>query len=512
MKKRAFIKNAAILTVTQFILRSIGIFFRVYISNVIGTEGMGLHQLIFSVYTFASAIASSGVSVAVTKLVSAQSGHLGKAGAREIMGKALFISLGLGVFSGALMFFSSDAAANYWLGDMRAAMSLKILSFGLPFMAVSASLKGYFLARRNAAVPSRSQIFEQLVRIAVVVSLLVPFSKKGLGWACAAVVLGNAVSEAGAFLWIWIGYLFDLKRLKDCKEKPKRCMREMISVFVPVALTAYVNTALHTAENLLVPGALKRYTKDSSLALSQFGILKGMTIPVLFFPSSFLSAVSALLVPEISEYDACGNKKSMRKTLSSVLHITFYSSILAAGGFFAFAYEIGQILYKNPEVGFYIKALAPIIPFMYAESITAGVLHGLNQQRAALRYNVYNSVVRISAIMLILPRYGICGFIGIMAASNIYTSVMCVRRLKIVSGIKFEWRKWIVSPVLAVLAAYGASGVFSMYFSCGSFMKTTVSAMIFLAVFMLFSLVLGAVDREDMNELFGRLKRGRRHA
>lgn len=146
---------------------------------------MGLHQLIFSVYTFTSALASSGIGIATTRLVSEHIGFGGKSAVKKILSRALGISLTLGVFSCALMYFCADAAALYWLKDNRAALSLKILSFGLPFMAVSSCLKGYFMARRKASTPSNSQLFEQLIRIGVVVFCLSRVDAGDLSQACA---------------------------------------------------------------------------------------------------------------------------------------------------------------------------------------------------------------------------------------------------------------------------------------------------------------------------------------
>lgn len=60
MKKATFIKNAFILTATSLLLRTIGIFFRIYMSNKVGAEGMGLYQLIFSIYVLGSTFATSG--------------------------------------------------------------------------------------------------------------------------------------------------------------------------------------------------------------------------------------------------------------------------------------------------------------------------------------------------------------------------------------------------------------------------------------------------------------------
>ena len=60
MQRKTYIKNAAILTITGFALRIAGMFFRVYIAARIGAEGMGLYQLIYTVYGFATTLATAG--------------------------------------------------------------------------------------------------------------------------------------------------------------------------------------------------------------------------------------------------------------------------------------------------------------------------------------------------------------------------------------------------------------------------------------------------------------------
>ncbi len=457
MKKRLFIKNAAILTFTAVILRMIGIFFRIYISKAIGGEGMGLHQLIFSIYTFASAIASSGVSVAVTRLVCEKNSS--RNAVNKILSRALYISMALGIFSCMLMFFCADFIAREWLNDMRAARSLKILSTGLPFMALSSCLKGYFTARRKMSPPSNSQLFEQLVRIFVVVILLGHINTNDLDAACSAVVCGNALSEAAAFIYIYIGYIRDKKLLTEDKATPTHVMRSLSCIFIPVALSSYLNTALHTIENVMVPDALARYTLSRELSLSQFGTLKGMALPLLFFPASFIGALSTLLMPEISSYNANNQYKALKSTINYTLLITSLTSIIISAVFCLYSNEIALLVYKNAEVGFYIKALAPIIPFMYTEGIIAGILNALNKQAASLRYNLYNSAIRITLITIFVPNFGIYAFVAIMIASNIMTSSLNMRQLILATNMSLDTKKIIIKPLLSVFPA-----VFCAYF------------------------------------------------
>jgi len=504
MKKRTFLKNAVILTVTALILRGAGMFLRIYTANIIGAEGMGLHALIFTVYSFASALSTAGISLAVTRLISEDFPIGGKASVVAVLRKSLLLSVLLGTVTAVILYSFSDFLSIHWLCDNRAAPALRILALGLPFMSGSACFKGYFMARRNAKTPSDSQLLEQIIRIASVLLLLKPLAKHGLQAACVAVVLGNAVSEVAACIYLACGYKKDTFALRFSATANPHILPRFLAVFLPVAFTGHLNTALHTLENLLVPQALTRYTHDSVLGLSQFGMLKGMALPALFFPASFLTSMSALLVPEMSEYGAKKQTKSIARTASFTLRITLLSSILIAGMFLTYPTEIAQLLYKDSEVGFYIVFLAPIVPFMYLESIATGLLHGLNQQLSTLKYNMANSILRTSAVLFLVPHTGIHGFLWIMIFSNIYTSVSCLHRLCRTANIHTQWRRWIVGPFVCSLLAFL---VCNAYNHIGSGMLHLFGGLaLFLLVFLLAAYISGIITKTDFQSLFSLTK------
>ena len=102
--------------------------------------------------------------------------------------------------------------------------------------------------------------------------------------------------------------------------------------------------------------------------------------------------------------------------------ITLVLSFLAGGLFTQFAKEIGLVLYQSEEIGFYLSILGPLMPFMYMESMVDGILKGLGEQLSSFRYTALDSVVRIALIYLLLPRFGMQGFLFVMLVSNLLTS------------------------------------------------------------------------------------------
>ena len=456
MKKRVFFRNAAILTVTSLILRSIGILFRIYVSNRIGAEGMGLYQLIVSVYVLAASFAGSGLTTAVTRLCTDELAYNRYTGAKRILYWSVGLSIGAGVLSGLIIFGGADFIALRFLRDSRAIRSLQILTVSLPFMGMSSCIKGYFMARRKVTESSIAQILEQVVRIASIVFILELQNISDVEGSCFAVLLGDTIAEAVSCLFMTLCYLSDQKRLHDDRKSHFGYpVRNILHISIPITAGRYLSSGLRTAESLLVPNALFRYTASRDSALAQFGMLKGMALPLIFFPSSFLTAFTSLLIPEISEANALSHRKHLQRTVKRAIHLTLLSSYLISGVFVVLAYPLAELVYHNRDVGRMLMLLAPIAPSMYQESVVVGILKGLDQQVHSLWYSILDSGSRILLIPMFVPNFGIDGFYGIMVFSNVLTCTLNTARLCKVLHFRIPFKTWFFRPILALCVACG---------------------------------------------------------
>ena len=453
MKKTVFIKNAAILTASSLILRFAGILFKVWLAARIGAEGIGLYQLVFSVYVLASTFATSGICTAVTRLVSEEMALGSKNGVKKILRRSIQITIIAAAISLFIVFFGADYIAYKFLGDLRAVPSLKILCFSLPFMGISSCFKGYFIAARKATPPASAQLIEQAARIAFIMVIIKNFSKMGIAYACAAVLLGDTVAEIISAFYLFIIYSFDKKRLSALSGRPRPpypIVRSVLRIASPITGGRYLNSGLRTIENMLVPKTLAKYSSAGS-PLSQFGMIKGMALPLLFFPSTLLNSISTLLIPEMSEAAAMGSLGTLKSSAEKTIRITSVMGFIFSAIFFVSGKEIGNLVYKSYDVGYLLRALSPIVPLMYLDSVSDGILKGLDQQLFTFRTAVCDSSLRILAVMLVLPRFGLNGFIGIMYFSNFFTCFLNVNRLLKVTGARILFLKEIVLPIVTAL-------------------------------------------------------------
>ncbi|HCA28925.1 MAG TPA: hypothetical protein DEP23_04840 [Ruminococcaceae bacterium] len=404
-----------------------------------------------------------------------------------------------------IIILGAEPIARYGLGDLRAVPALQILSLGLPFMGISSCLRGYFIARRKISRSTNAQLLEQFIRIAVIILIIDRFSSMGIGAACAAVMIADTLAETGACLHLAIGYLRDRRRLptftSGSASKRPRILRKLLCIAVPITAGRYLNTALRTVENLLVPNCLTKFSGSRGRALSEFGMLKGMAMPILFFPSTVLSAFSTLLIPEISEAAVLHKKGKVNQAVIQSLRITLLMSIPISGLFTMFSGQLGMLIYQSNEVGFLIGVLAPIMPFMYLESVVDGLLKGLDQQVSSLKYSVLDSVIRIAAIVLIVPIQGIKGFLFIMILSNILTASLNIHRLLTVTQVNMQWAQWILKPLLAITTScVGAFMLYRILCNAGllDMVAICLASVVVILVYTLLLFLFGCLNKRDI--------------
>ena len=328
-------------------------------------------------------------------------------------------------------------------------------------MAVSAVLRGFFIARRHVAPNVFSQLTEQTVRIALVALALTRTEGLAVGVRCMLVLGATAVSEAVSALCMLAFYRRDARSAFAGQKavRPADPARRLWEILWPVEGGRVLASALHTAENMLVPACLAVYLINAggrTAALEQYGELKGMALPLLTFPFGLLGSLSVLLMPEITQAHILGQTERLNALLNRMLRLTGYFSALAGVLFWVWGRPLAQLLYQSADAGFYLETLAPAMPLMYLESMVDGAMKGVGEQKAAFRYSVWDSILRIGGVVALLPRFGMKGFLAVILLSSLYTCAANTGHLLFSSGTQHAFRRWLGAPALAAVLAAAA--------------------------------------------------------
>ena len=433
--------NMVILTATALLLRTIGLSFQVYLSNKIGPAGIGLFQLIISIYFLAITIATSGIRLAATRLVAEELGTGSASGTKKAVVNCLVYSIAFSLVISVLLFLSAELIGTSWLGDTRTILSLRGLAFSLPFLAMSSVFSGYFIAVRRAIKSASVQIAELLVRITVTLVLLPFFLPRGLEYACLAVVIGAVLGELTSFLLLITLYRLDIRRYKNGAMPIQNLVPRMFQITLPVALSSYITSGIRTLQQILIPYGLRKSGATSESALATYGTILGMVMPILMFPAAVLYAISDLIVPELAECKAQGSNNRLSYIVTRVFNMGLLASLCFMIIFFRFSTELGLAIYNSSESAYYIRILAPLVPILYLDMIVDGMLKGIGEQVSIMRYNITESLISVALIYLLIPRYAIAGYIfSIFLTRSLnfalsYNRLVKVARLRLSMGM-----------------------------------------------------------------------------
>lgn len=460
---KQFITNALILGAVTIFMRSISVVFNAYVSGKVGAEGMGLYSLVTSIYAFAVTLATSGISLAVMRLVSEELGRDDHAGVICAMRKCVGYALCFGIASFSLLFFGADFIANHILHDERTYRSLRVLAVALPFIALSNVFSGYFNAVRRVAKSASANLIEQFVKIALTVMLLSAFVPKGIEYATLALVIGSAASEALSFLYLIIFYFFDKKRhLREKKAKEKEGMTSrMLGISLPIALSSYLRSGLVTVEHILIPVGLRKHGVDYSTALASYGTIHGMVFPLILFPSAICSTFSGLIVPELSElaakYKTIYKNKHICYIARRALTFALFFGIGTSGVLICFSEPLGLAVYDSIEAAEFIRIFAPLVPVMYLDTTVDGMLKGLGQQLHSMFYNIIDASMSVVLVWTLVPKIGVYGYVVCIFITELVNLAFSLSRLMTVTGVSIPIVKVILCPILCISGATALS-------------------------------------------------------
>ena len=453
-----FFVNGFLLTAVTLLLRTVGVAFNVYISNKAGAVAMGLFGLISTVYGFGITLATSGVNLATTRLVSEELGvNHGVLDAspklKKIMRSSIGYALFFGVLAGGILYAFAEPIGVGALGDRRTVHSLQILAATLPFIAVSSALSGYFSALRKVYKNAIVQISGQLFKIYACAFLFSYFGSSSVEGACVAIVLGGAAAEILSFFIQYLLYLFDKSKslIRVEKNKNKGMLKSILKITLPVAFSSYIRSGLVTLEHLLIPWGLKKSGSSKEGSLAAYGTVSSMVFPLILFPAAISSSFAGLLIPEMAESNAVEDKRRINRIGERVFKAILLFSIGTAGLIICFSYELGDTFYPNTEASRFILMLAPLIPVMYIDTSVDSMLKGLGRQTYTMLINVIDATLSVILVFLLLPRFGIYGFIITVYFTEIINATLSITYLLCVCDIKVKLFGWIAKPLFCVI-------------------------------------------------------------
>ena len=478
--KKGFFYNALLLTAVTLLIRTVGVWFNIYVSGKVGAEAMGLLSLVSGVYNFAVTLATSGIHLATVRIFAERLQKTHGAENRQCLRACLAYAAFFGTLSTMLLFSSSGVIGNILLKEPRSIRPLRTLAFTLLPLALSSVFNGYFTAMRRAYKNAAASVIEQGIKISLTGYLLVIVSPKTVEGSILAVLLGGAVAEALTLFLNIILYLHDRRLFKKIKQQKNAHLPSIKSIALPVAISAYMRSGLLAIEHILIPRGLIKHGAGNSAALASYGALQGMALPVVLYPAAILSSFSALLIPEITAEHQSGNKREISYIIGRVYQTALLFSVGVSGVMLFLCGELGEVLYQSAEVGKLIGALAPLVPIMYLDTATDAILKGMGEQVFSMNINIVDALISVFLVWLLVPHLGIYGYLLTIYISEIFNTACSICRLISISGFQPRVLTLLFRPIaVMLLTALASRFIFLKVLPVTAFSANTLTLHIF---------------------------------
>lgn len=435
-RNRTFIKGTLILTLTGLLSRVIGFFYRIYLSRLFGEEGMGIYQLLSPVLALSFSLCAAGIQTAISKYVAASVAKGNRKDSYRYLFTGLFLSLLLSVPCMLLLLMFSDFVAVHFLLEARTASMLRIIALSIPAGAVHSCINGYYYGIKKTMLPSSTQLIEQFMRFFCVLAADFLARRSHTVPHINAAVVGLVVGECAAMLISLLAIYFRFYREEAGAGKSSlpmsnaaafgisrfHAVKDLLVLAFPLTVSRIVVNLLQSVEAVAIPSRLCRYGYDSVTALSVYGVLTGMALPLLFFPNALTGSMSLLLLPMVSEADARGNTDAVKNTTLK----TIYSCLLLGAActlfFFLSGPFLGRFLFHSELAGRYIRSLSLLCPFLYLCTTLSGILHGLGKAVSVFFVNVFSLSLRLLFVFFLIPAFGIDCYILSMVLSQLLSA------------------------------------------------------------------------------------------
>lgn len=450
--------GVAVLSGASAIVRAISVRFNVYLSERLGSDGLGLLTLTLAVYAPAATLATSAVGFASTRLVSEAigSGHPEKI--RPSMVGCVFYSLSFGIPSALALIALAEPIARYLLGDLRTLQAVRTLALSLPLVSLGSALSGYFTAVSRVTRSSLAQVVGLIFRVFVTARLL-DRSSGSLSRSLAAVGVGIFLSEAVTLTLSAGVYLVDRRGARVGSEGGSEGgskdgsigRRRLLRVALPMAVSSYVRSGLGSIEHMLIPYGLKKKGASESEALRTYAQVQSMALPVVMFGYSFLTPFCSMLLPEIARRQVGAGERSVRSAGARAISFTAFFGIGTAGILAAFGSDIGRAVCGSAEAGQYIRCLAPLVPIMYMDTCVDSLLKGVDEQRYTMLVNMLDSILSVAVVFILTPKIGVWGFIAEIYICEIINASLSAARLVRRVGVRIDAAVDVLLPLAAVL-------------------------------------------------------------
>lgn len=447
--------DTVFLTLFSVLSQLLGFGYRVCLSRMVGAQVMGLYQLVMPVYSVLMSVTAIGLTAAVSNLTSRhlalRNGRAAKQTVRLCL--LLFGCLLLPVAVVTVLLY--DPISVYLLGDARTQLGLVLLLPCVALTGVENLHKHFFYGAGQVRPPAVVELLEQFIRAGAVLGLLVLFLPQNPERTVGLIVTGMILCEVFSSAALVFLYRRRIRRIgrEGAGGRNGELCRRIVGMALPVGATALLGNLMGAVNAALIPQKLVEGGMDLERAMSEFGVLCGMTMPMLSLPTVFLGALNLVMVPRAARECALGQMDRVREGILRTLKVVSVIILPSMTLMTVIGPELGVLLFGEPTAGRYLLPLAAATACGCFQAVLNGGLNATEHHGTAAGIALICDVVQLvlTALLMGRPGVGMDGFVVGVVVSSVLGVALCAWKVRRYTALRFGVWHLLGLPGLASL-------------------------------------------------------------
>lgn len=408
----------SILTIFTVITRAVGFVFKVYLSNMLSTEELGIYTITISIYMLLLTFVTGNISTTISKNISQNVNN--KTYKYEFVTNSILLSIVTAILLCGFVIIFKPLFLLLLTNDA----SYELLLYLLPSiicMALYSPIMGYFWGKNNYFYVSIIEFIEQVIRIVLsVIFIWFNVFNNYMISACLGLTIACVISS-------FIGYILYFTN-KAKLHFTFIHTKTIASSTIPLTLMRLVGSSIQPIINIVVPIALISVGYSNSQSIELIGIIFGMCMPILTIPATIIGSINMAILPDISYHSS--KHQILNNKIRSNFKFILICSFIMLPIFIVLADPICTILYSNITIGHYLCYSSWLIIPMGVYQYYSSIMNALGKEKQNFVYSTISSAIMIIFILTLTPYFKIYALILGLGINYILSSTMCLHSIK----------------------------------------------------------------------------------
>ena len=391
IKNNTFIKSTLILLFGGILGKMVGFIIRIIVTRMLSTRAIGLYSLLGPTSSLLTTIAIFSYSNAISKFISDKSSK-----SDELITSIIPFSIIFNIIFIVLTTLFATILSTYLLHEYDLYLPIICISFTMPFISISAILKGYFWAKQNMSPYMLSNFIEQVLRLVLIIAFLNKFSND-IHKLC-FIILINIIGEISS----WIVMLFYIPKNKYKYLKFKININEIIKVLkycIPATSSKIIGSLSYFLEPILLTNILLYVGYSKDYITFEYGVINAYSLSILLMAQFFTQNMSVSLIPELS-MNYKNNRSLCKRRIKQIILLSMFIGLSSTIIITLFPEFFLKLLFNTTKGVDYIRLLAPFIVLLYIESPLINAISAIGDTKELFKITLKVSMIRIISIIV----------------------------------------------------------------------------------------------------------------